>query len=90
MDIYSISDMLEHDEALAMAHELDVELSVFCQTCKGAGKSVNFEAETFAPCVPCGGTGYRLTYNGWALLRFIEEFGHHPDASASGFEELQD
>lgn len=83
---YSLDTYLDHE---AGDHNLSLGLSVRCAACSGRGKIAHFADETFVPCAPCGATGFRLTYNGLDLLRFVREFSGHPDAAATDYEELQ-
>ena len=57
----------------------EVSLTSQCEPCKGLGKIVDVEAETFTSCTHCGETGTRLTYAGQDILRFVRDLTDHPD-----------
>lgn len=57
----------------------ELNLTSECEPCRGLGKIIDIEAETFSPCVACGERGERLTYEGQEILRLVRDFAGHPD-----------
>lgn len=64
----------EHDGYVA-------ELTQKCAKCGGEGLFVDKAARAVTDCDACNG-GWRLTYSGQALLRFVREWLTHPDVDS--------